>query len=171
MQVTTLCEEIELIAEAGDAADALDLARTLVRDGDTARAVEVRRTVTRGSLDRAALRQLGQQIAQEAARASAASATLFSPQAIEGLYALEAQLRESARQNAAMSPTARRAESAARWTASQRRQDQVTVYNEAVDKINRSRGLAANKRQAAAVRAKTCRGCFQAPAANGSCGC
>ncbi|MFJ1607006.1 hypothetical protein ACIOHS_27085 [Streptomyces sp. NPDC088253] len=164
---TDTCEEIELIVEAGDASDALDLARTLTRQGSTELAIQIRRTVTGHKLDRDALRAVGANLARERAERAA----LFTPAMIDGLYAMEGALRESARQQAAKSPAARRAESAASWTARQRYEERVAAYNAEVDRVNRARGLAASKKQAAAVASKTCGGCFQERAANGSCGC
>ncbi|MER6979643.1 hypothetical protein [Streptomyces carpinensis] len=77
MLATAICEEIELIAEAGDAEDALDLSRRLARETDTTRAVAVRRTVSKGQVDRAALRQLGLGIAEEVARSQLWAAREF----------------------------------------------------------------------------------------------
>lgn len=69
MPTAALCEEILMIAGAGDASDALDLSRRLVReDRNPTRAIAVRRTVTRGELDRDALRRVGEGIAEDAAR-------------------------------------------------------------------------------------------------------
>lgn len=59
MDIRALTEEIELIAGAGDAEDALDLMRRLVRGGQTEWAIAIRRTVTRGELDREALLETG----------------------------------------------------------------------------------------------------------------
>lgn len=68
MRIETLIENIALVAEAGDAEDALDLSRQLIRKGNTKRAIDVRRTVTRGVLDRDALRKLAVTVAEDAAR-------------------------------------------------------------------------------------------------------
>ncbi|MFI2434670.1 hypothetical protein [Streptomyces sp. NPDC018693] len=59
MDIRTLTEEIELIAGAGDADDALDLMRRLARSGQTEWAVAVRRTVSGGKLDAEALVETG----------------------------------------------------------------------------------------------------------------
>ncbi|MGY3199736.1 hypothetical protein [Streptomyces sp. TE5632] len=67
MDLTTLTKEIELIAGAGDAGDALDLMRRLVRGGRTEWAVAVRRSVTRGELDSEALLKAGETLRQQAA--------------------------------------------------------------------------------------------------------
>ncbi|MFF1834198.1 MULTISPECIES: hypothetical protein [unclassified Streptomyces] len=68
MRIETLIEDITLVAEAGDAEDALDLSRQLIRKGNTKRAIDVRRTVVRGVLDRAALRKLAVTVAEDAAK-------------------------------------------------------------------------------------------------------
>ncbi|MFF0092725.1 hypothetical protein ACFYSF_22570 [Streptomyces canus] len=167
MYAETLIEEINLIAEAGDASDALDLVRTLTREENTASAIEIRRTVNGENLDRDALRKVASGIAQKVA----ASAAIFTPEVIAGLEALDAGLREAFRADAEMDPADRRARSAATWTANQRYAERVNVYNAQVEKVNRVRGRAANERKAAAVRAATCTKCFQVPAANGVCGC
>ncbi|MEU7323378.1 hypothetical protein ABZ682_22925 [Streptomyces griseoviridis] len=164
---TAICEEVELVAEAGDASDALDLVRKLIRQDSAELAIKIRRTVAGQKLDRDALRAVGADLARE----QAARAALFTPAMIDGLYTMEATLRESARQRAATSPAARRAESAASWAARQRYEERVAAYSAQVDRVNRARGLVANKRQAAAAASKTCGGCFQERAANGSCGC
>ncbi|MFF4147172.1 hypothetical protein ACFY0A_38990 [Streptomyces sp. NPDC001698] len=78
MLATAICEETELIAEIGDAEDALDLSRRLARENDVTRAVAVRRTVSSGVLDRAALRQLGLDIAEEATRQQLAAQRSFA---------------------------------------------------------------------------------------------
>ncbi|MEW2568360.1 hypothetical protein [Streptomyces sp. NPDC047070] len=67
MRVQDLIEEVTLIAEAGDAEDALDLSRQLIRTGNTKRAIDVRRAVAKGVLDRDVLRKLAVTIAQDAA--------------------------------------------------------------------------------------------------------
>ncbi|MFJ5037974.1 hypothetical protein [Streptomyces parvulus] len=67
MRTQALIDEITLIAEAGDASDALDLSRQLIRSGNTKRAIDVRRAVAKGVLDRDALRQLAVTIARDAA--------------------------------------------------------------------------------------------------------
>ncbi|KQW13545.1 hypothetical protein [Streptomyces sp. Root369] len=167
MSIQSLIEDINLVAEAGDASDARDLARKLVREGDTATSIKVRRTVTGENLDRSALRAIGQGIA----RMAVAHAEMFTPQMIEGLYAVEVAMRESVREQDGTPSAVLRADSAARWTANQRRAERVASYNQTVEKVNRARGRARNERQAAAVRSKTCTGCFEVFAVNGSCGC
>ncbi|MEV6738670.1 hypothetical protein AB0N14_17745 [Streptomyces sp. NPDC051104] len=67
MSIQTLIEDITLVAEAGDADDALDLSRQLIRAGNTKRAIDVRRAVTKGVLDRDVLRRLAVTIAEDAA--------------------------------------------------------------------------------------------------------
>ncbi|WP_406178042.1 hypothetical protein [Streptomyces canus] len=167
MNVKNLTEEIELIVEIGDAEDALDLARRLVRQGDSARAIDVRRTVARGILDRDALRAVAAGIAQAAYRA-----TLFNWGAVTAdLAEAEAGIRTWLNGEAAMPPAERRARNARQWTEKQRFEERVNAYNERVEYVNRERGRALNKAQAAATRAKTCMRCFQVPAANGECGC
>ncbi|MFF4726353.1 hypothetical protein ACFY3M_13580 [Streptomyces mirabilis] len=64
MDLTTLTEEIELIAGAGDADDALDLMRRLLRSGQTEWAIAVRRTVSGGKLDAEALMETGRTLGQ-----------------------------------------------------------------------------------------------------------
>ncbi|MET8609784.1 hypothetical protein [Streptomyces misionensis] len=67
MNLTTLLEEIELIAGAdGDAGDVLDLVRRLVRTEQVAWACEIRRSVTRGQLDVEKLVASGEKIRREA---------------------------------------------------------------------------------------------------------
>lgn len=66
MDLTTLLEEIELIAGAGDADDALDLVRRLIRSERVAWAVEIRRSVTKGQLDAERLVAAGETIRQKA---------------------------------------------------------------------------------------------------------
>lgn len=68
MNVPTLIEDINLVAEAGDTEDALDLSRQLIRKGNTKRAIDVRRTVVRGVLDRDALRTLAVTVAEDAVK-------------------------------------------------------------------------------------------------------
>ena len=87
------------------------------------------------------------------------------------LLAFDARLRDALRREAAKFPAQRREESRTRWLAGQRYEEWARAYNEAVDHVNRERGRAANKRQAAKVHAQTCTTCFQLPAANGECGC
>lgn len=84
MNATELIEEIELIIEAGDTEDALDLSRRLIRKDHVKRAIDVRRTVSNGALDRDGLRKLAIQIAEYEAE-----------QAVRMLTAREAFLRES----------------------------------------------------------------------------
>ncbi|MFB8347948.1 hypothetical protein [Streptomyces niveus] len=64
MNATELIEEIQLIAEAGDAEDALDLSRRLIRKDSVKRAIDVRRTVSNGVINRDGLRKLAVQIAE-----------------------------------------------------------------------------------------------------------
>ncbi|MFF4292125.1 hypothetical protein ACFY0N_00545 [Streptomyces vinaceus] len=63
--VTQRADEIELVAEAGDPEDALDLSRQLVRAGHAKLAIDVRRAVTGGALDRDALRALAAKTARQ----------------------------------------------------------------------------------------------------------
>ncbi|MFC9604577.1 hypothetical protein ACFTTN_14100 [Streptomyces niveus] len=70
MNATELIEEIQLIAEAGDAEDALDLSRRLIRKDSVKRAIDVRRTVSNGVIDRDGLRKLAVQIAEYEAEQS-----------------------------------------------------------------------------------------------------
>jgi len=56
-----VCEEMELIAGAGDADDALDLMRRVARAGKTPLAVAIRRTVQGGQLDSEALLRLAEE--------------------------------------------------------------------------------------------------------------
>ncbi|MDQ0961994.1 hypothetical protein QFZ66_005872 [Streptomyces sp. B4I13] len=163
MNRTDITEEIELIIEAGDAEDALDLARRLSRQGDTAWAVDVRRSVTRGALDRHILRAFARKIDQPAIQLDLDLLGRLAD-ADEGLRALLAA-------EAATPLADRRERNARQWTMQQRYQERVTTYNEQVEHVNRERGRAHNKAQAAAVRAKTCTECFQVPAASGACGC
>ncbi|MFJ5037973.1 hypothetical protein [Streptomyces parvulus] len=65
--VTEPADEIELVAEAGDASDALDLSRQLIRAGHTKWAIDVRRAVTRDQLDRNMLRKLAKTVALQLA--------------------------------------------------------------------------------------------------------
>lgn len=167
MNATQLIEEITLVAEAGDASDALDLVRQLTRAGHTEYAIEARRAVNSGQLDRNALLTLASGITQRAA----AYEGMFTPEVIEGLYDLEARMREAVRTEAATTAAERRARSAAIWTGGQRYDERVNAYNAQVEKVNRERGREANEREAAAVRKATCEGCWQVKAANGSCGC
>ncbi|MFD0208909.1 hypothetical protein ACFVH9_07210 [Streptomyces hirsutus] len=67
MDIMAFTEEIELIAGAGDADDALGLMRKLIRDGQTPWAVAVRRAVSNGVLDSEALLAAGEKIRQEVA--------------------------------------------------------------------------------------------------------
>lgn len=66
MDLTTFTEEIELIAGAGDADDALDLMRRLLRSGQTGWAVAVRRGVSGGKLDAEALLESGRKAHRQA---------------------------------------------------------------------------------------------------------
>ncbi|MDQ1018895.1 hypothetical protein [Streptomyces afghaniensis] len=66
MDLTTFTEEIELIAGAGDADDALALMRRLLRGGQTAMAIAVRRGVVGGQLDAEALVESGRKFCQQA---------------------------------------------------------------------------------------------------------
>ncbi|WNI20381.1 hypothetical protein [Actinacidiphila sp. ITFR-21] len=66
MNIKALIEEITLVAEAGDAEDALDLSRQLIRQGDVKRGIDVRRSVSKGALDRDFLRRLAVTVAEEA---------------------------------------------------------------------------------------------------------
>lgn len=84
VNATELIEEIELIAEAGDTEDALNLSRLLIRTDNVKRAIDVRRTVTNGALDRDGLRKLALQIAEYEAE-----------QSMRMLTAREALARES----------------------------------------------------------------------------
>ncbi|MFE4796211.1 hypothetical protein ACFRFL_14105 [Streptomyces sp. NPDC056708] len=67
MKATELIEEIDLIVGAGDAEDALNLSRRLIRMNQVKWAVDVRRTVSGGLLSQDALRELAVQIAEYAA--------------------------------------------------------------------------------------------------------
>jgi hypothetical protein len=66
MDLTTLLEEIELIAGAGDASDALDLVKRLTRSEQVAWACEIRRSVSKGELDAERLIAAGETIRQRA---------------------------------------------------------------------------------------------------------
>ncbi|MEV5677023.1 hypothetical protein [Streptomyces sp. NPDC052179] len=66
--VTATADYIELVAEAGDAEDALDLSRQLIHEGRTKVAIDVRRTVTRSTLDRNTLRKIALAAAAQARR-------------------------------------------------------------------------------------------------------
>ncbi|MGW3445653.1 hypothetical protein [Streptomyces sp. NPDC001076] len=165
MDAASITEEIELIAEIGEAGDALTLAKRLAAGEQTAWAIDVRRTVTRGELDRDALRAVGGRIAA-ASRPVPLDLKLF-----DALTDMEAGLRAALTADAATPRAERRARSAQQWTEKQRYEERVSAYNEQVEFVIRERGRAANRAQAAAVRAKTCDGCFQEKAANGSCGC
>ncbi|MER6559747.1 hypothetical protein ABT300_18835 [Streptomyces sp. NPDC001027] len=165
MNAESITEEIELIVEIGEAGDALALAKRLAADGQTAWAVDVRRTVTRGELDRNALRAAGGRIA------AACRPLTLDLGLLDVLTEMEAGLRAALAADAAMPRAERRASSARQWTERQRCAERVSAYNEQVEFVNRERGRAANRAQAAAVRAVTCGGCFQVPAANGACGC
>ncbi|MEU1852902.1 hypothetical protein ABZ499_27460 [Streptomyces sp. NPDC019990] len=65
MFLTTLLDEIELIAGAGDADDALDLAKRLIRSNQVAWACEIRRSVSNGELDADRLIAAGENIRQK----------------------------------------------------------------------------------------------------------
>jgi hypothetical protein len=67
MDILTLTEEIELIAGAGDADDALDLMRRLLRAGQTQWAIAIRRTVSGGKLDAEALLETGETLRRRVA--------------------------------------------------------------------------------------------------------
>ncbi|MEU0627745.1 hypothetical protein [Streptomyces sp. NPDC005989] len=164
MNVKDITEEIELIAEIGDGEDALDLSRRLARQGNTARAVDVRRTVVNGALNRDALRAVADGITQSALPLDWDG---FAAQLADA----EAGMRAWLTAEAAMPPALRRERSAREWTARQRREEQAEVCAEQVERVNRERDRASNKAEAAAVRAKTCNGCFQVPAVSGECGC
>jgi hypothetical protein len=164
VNVKDITEEIELIAEIGDADDALDLSRRLIRQGDTTWAVDVRRAIVSGRLNRDALRAVAGKIAKPAVQLDW---DLFADQLADA----EAGMRAWLAAEAAMPPAERRERSARQWTAQQRYEERVSVYNEQVEYVNRERGRAHNEAQATAVRAKTCMECFQVPAANGECGC
>ncbi|MFE2424998.1 hypothetical protein [Streptomyces hokutonensis] len=165
MNAASITEEIELIVEIGEAGDALALAKRLAADEQTAWAIDVRRTVTRGELDRNALRAVGGRIVA-ACRPVPIDLKLF-----DALTDMEAGLRAALAADAATPSTERRARGAQQWTEQQRYAERVSAYNQQVEFVNRERGRAVNRAQAAAVRAKTCGGCFQEKAANGSCGC
>ncbi|PWI15985.1 hypothetical protein DI272_18810 [Streptomyces sp. Act143] len=66
MDLATLLEETELIAGAGDADDALDLVKRLIRSEQVAWACEIRRSVTKGQLDAERLIAAGEKIRREA---------------------------------------------------------------------------------------------------------
>jgi hypothetical protein len=66
MDLTTFTEEIELIAGAGDADDALDLMRRLLASRQTGLAIAVRRGVKNGKLDAEALLASGRKAVTEA---------------------------------------------------------------------------------------------------------
>lgn len=68
MDLTTFTEEIELIAGAGDADDALELMRRLLGSGQTGLAIAVRRGVKNGKLDAEALLASGRKAVEEALR-------------------------------------------------------------------------------------------------------
>ncbi|MGW4731806.1 hypothetical protein ACWEQC_22030 [Streptomyces shenzhenensis] len=163
MNAASIIEEIELIAEIGEAEDALGLSRRLVGQGDTAWVIDVRRAVTHGVLDRDALRAVAGWIAE-----------VMKPTVDWGLFAgqladVEAGLRAALAADAAMPRAERRERSARQWIAQQRYEERVGDYSAKVEVVNRERGRARNEAQAAAVRAKTCPECFQVPAANGEC--
>ncbi|MFI1703015.1 hypothetical protein [Streptomyces griseoruber] len=165
MKAASIIEEIEMIAEIGEAEDALDLSKRLVGDEQTAWAIDVRRAVTRGALDRNVLRAVASRIAEA-----------MKPTVDWGLFAgqladMEAGLRAALAADAAMPRAERRERSARQWVAQQRFEERVSAYSEQVEFVNRERGRARNQAEAAAVRAKTCGGCFQERAANGACGC
>ncbi|MFI1956988.1 hypothetical protein ACH46L_03605 [Streptomyces althioticus] len=165
MKPAGIAEEIELIVEIGEAADALDLARRLAGGGRTAWAIDVRRAVEGGVLDRDRLRAVGGRVA--------ASVQLVRTdwRLVSELKAMEANLRGWLAADAAATPSERRERRAQEWDARQRYEERARRYNEQVDMVNRERGRARNEAQAAKVRAKTCMDCFQVPAANGECGC
>ncbi|MGO4423357.1 hypothetical protein AB4Z54_32880 [Streptomyces sp. MCAF7] len=165
MNAASIIEEIELVSEIGEAEDALDLSRRLIGQGNTAWAIDVRRAVTRGALDRNVLRTVAGRIAE--AMKPTVDWGLFADQ----LADVEASLRAALAADAAMPRAERRERSAQQWVAKQRFEERVSAYNEQVEFVNRERGRARNEAKAAAVRAKTCGGCFQMPAANGACGC
>ncbi|MYR54718.1 hypothetical protein GTY54_00135 [Streptomyces sp. SID625] len=66
MDLATLTEEIELIAGAGDADDALDLVKRLTRTEQVTWACEIRRSVHKGQLDSERLVAAGETIRQRA---------------------------------------------------------------------------------------------------------
>ncbi|MFF5668834.1 hypothetical protein ACFY8S_01640 [Streptomyces hygroscopicus] len=165
MKAASIIEEIELIIEIGEAEDALDLSRRLISQGDTAWAIDVRRAVTRGALDRTVLRAVAGRIAE--AIKPAVDWGLFADQ----LADLEAGLRAALVADAAMLRAERRERSAQQWVAKQRFEERVSAYSEQGEFVSRERGRTRNEAKAVAIRAKTCGGCFQVPAANGECGC
>ncbi|MEH0579069.1 hypothetical protein QBA54_32370 [Streptomyces sp. B21-108] len=165
MNAASITEEIELIIEIGEAEDALDLSRRLIGQGNATWAIDVRRAVTRGVLDRDALRAVAARIAE--AMKPTVDWGLFADQ----LADVEAGLRAALAADAAMPRAERRERSARQWAAQQRFEERVSAYNGRVEFVNRERGRARNQVEAAAVRAKTCGGCFQERAANGECGC
>ncbi|GGZ73142.1 hypothetical protein ACFOOM_01030 [Streptomyces echinoruber] len=165
MKVTEVIEEIELIVEVGEAADALDLSRRLAGEHHTNWAIGVRRTVARGELDRNALRAVADRIA-EATRPAPVDWSL-----VVELRAVEAGLRAALAADAATPSAERRERSKRQWAEQQRHEERVRAYNAEVERVNRERGRARNRAQAAAVFAKTCPTCFQVPAASGECGC
>ncbi|WP_405961238.1 hypothetical protein OG235_36865 [Streptomyces sp. NBC_00024] len=65
MDIRALTEEIELIAGAGDADDALGLMRALLASGQTQWAIEIRRAVSGGKLDREALIATGEKLGRQ----------------------------------------------------------------------------------------------------------
>lgn len=165
MKAAEIAEEIDLIAEIGEAADALDLARRLAAGGRTGWAIDVRRVVKGGVLDRDRLRAVGNRVA------ASVQPVRTDWQLVAELEAAEAVLRGWLAADAAATPVERRERSAREWVARQRREEQVRWYNEQVDMVNRERGRVRNEAEAATVRAATCMSCFQVPAANGECGC
>ncbi|MEU1180608.1 hypothetical protein ABZ464_23700 [Streptomyces sp. NPDC005820] len=165
MKAASIIEEIELIAEIGEAEDALDLSKRLIGDEQTAWAIDVRRAVTRDVLDRNVLRAVAGRIAE--AMKPTVDWGLFADRLVD----MEAGLRAFLAADAAMPRAERRERSAQQWVAQQRFEERVSDCNAQVEFVNRERGRAHNKAQAAAVRAKTCAKCFQVPAANGECGC
>ncbi|QNT94919.1 hypothetical protein HEP81_04646 [Streptomyces griseofuscus] len=64
MDITALTEEIELIAGAGDAGDALDLVKRLLRTEQVEWAIEIRRSVRKGELDHEKLIASGETLRQ-----------------------------------------------------------------------------------------------------------
>ncbi|NDK24675.1 hypothetical protein FSY75_09340 [Streptomyces sp. TR1341] len=66
MDLITFTEEIELIAGAGDADDALELMRRLLGSNQTVLAIAVRRGVMGGKLDAEALLASGRKAVEEA---------------------------------------------------------------------------------------------------------
>lgn len=121
MNAASIIEEIELIAEIGEAEDALDLSKRLIGDEQTAWAIDVRRAVTRGVLDRNVLRAVAGRIAEA-----------VKPTVDWGLFAgqladMEAGLRAALAADAAMPRAERRERSARQWTEKQRYEERVRI--------------------------------------------